>query len=302
MREFDLLEHVYAASANLGPNVLIPPGDDMGMVRLARHDLLAAVDQLIDGRHVQLNRTPLNLVGRKAITRSLSDIAAMAARPVASLVAVTLPPDFGSDRATQLFDAMRETAAHYDCPLIGGDIAFHSDPSHPLVCSVTVLAEPGKFAPITRRGAKIGDAVYVTGRLGGSLQPEGLGRHLTFEPRIREALSLASALRDRLHAMIDLSDGLGRDVSHIAELSDIGIELDAQAIPCNEGCDWRRSLGDGEDYELCFAASGQVPRSIDGLPITPVGRVVPFDGKSRVVVMERGREISADQLGWQHQS
>ena len=123
MREFELLKHVYAANAKLARQVRIGPGDDMAMVDLEGERLLVAVDQIVAGCHVNLDNTPLELVGRKAITRSLSDIAAMAAKPVASLVAVTLPPDFGSERATTLFDAMRKTAADYDCPLIGGDIA-----------------------------------------------------------------------------------------------------------------------------------------------------------------------------------
>src|SRR5258705_8326148 len=121
MREFDVLKHIYAANAGLDRRVVIPPGDDMGMIRLraAKGSLLAAVDQLVDGRHVRVATTPIELVGRKAITRSLSDIAAMGAQPLATLVAAALPPDFGEARANALFDAMRATADQYDCPLIG---------------------------------------------------------------------------------------------------------------------------------------------------------------------------------------
>ena len=139
----------------------------------------------------------------------------MAGRPVALMAAATLPADFGHDRATALFDAMRDTASRYGCPLVGGDIAISEDT--PLVCSITVLAEPGPAGPITRSGARVGDTLYVTGTLGGSFET---GRHLTFEPRIKEALTLAAAAGQVetggwLHAMIDLSDGLGRDAGHI---------------------------------------------------------------------------------------
>ena len=208
MREFELLKHVYASNPALAGRVLVPPGDDMALLQLDHNRVLAAVDQLVAGRHIDLETTSLDLVGRKAITRCLSDVAAMAARPVAALVAVTLPPDFGKRRATDLFDAMRNTAAKYDCPLIGGDIAMHNDAAHPLVCSVTVLAEPGPDRVIRRDGARPGDALYVTGRLGGSLDADGGGRHLTFEPRVQVALELSRQLGDRLHAMIDISDGL----------------------------------------------------------------------------------------------
>jgi thiamine-monophosphate kinase len=303
MREFELLHHIYASNKALGPRVRIGPGDDMALVELAGLDLLAAVDQLVEGRHYRADSTPLELIGRKAMTRSLSDIAAMAARPVASLVAATLPPDFGSDRAMQLFDAMRETAAKYACPLIGGDIAMHAGQAAPLVCSVTVLAEPAAVGPITRSGAQIGDHLYVTGRLGGSLQPDGGGRHLTFTPRIDEAIILAQQLATRLHAMIDVSDGLGRDAGHIAELSGVQIELDAAAIPCSDSIEWRRALSDGEDYELCFAASGTVPKQILDLPVTRVGRVLAAAPGQPPVVVRDGRTLHpADQLGWQHAS
>ena len=126
MREFDLLRHVYQANATLSERVLIPPGDDLALVRVGALDVLAGVDQLVGGRHVNLDTTPLQLVGRKAIARSVSDIAAMAGAPIASLAAVVLPPDFTSDRARNLFDAMHDAAARLECPLVGGDVAIHA--------------------------------------------------------------------------------------------------------------------------------------------------------------------------------
>ena len=305
MREFELLRHIYDANAGLGDDITIPPGDDMAMVRLAGRDLLIAVDQVIDGRHVRLKTTPLVLVGRKAVTRSLSDIAAMAARPVGALVAVVLPPEFGAERAEALFDAMRATAAEYDCPLIGGDIAFHADASHPLICSVTVLAEPVNGRAITRTGAEADDVVYVTGALGGAVLEDGGGKHLTFQPRIAEAIELAGALGPHLHAMIDLSDGLGRDASHIAESSGVQIEIDAARIPCTTGIDYRAAAAGGEDYELLFAAVGDVPATlIGGLAVTAIGRVSPRRGEDEpLVIIRDGDEIiTGDELGWQHES
>jgi thiamine-monophosphate kinase len=301
MREFAILQHIYSAASKADARVVIGPGDDMGMVKIGGSELLAAVDQLIDGRHIQLKTTPLGLAGRKAITRSLSDIAAMAGKPVATLVAATLPPNFGDDRAKELFDSMRQTADRYQCPLIGGDIAFHNSVDYPMVCGVTVLAEPGRAGAITRGGAKAGDFVYVTGALGGSLEPNGLGRHLTFEPRIALALRLAEQLGDRLHAMIDISDGLGRDASHIASRSRVQILLDASRIPCNSGCGWQRALSDGEDYELCFAAKPPVPSSIDGVDIHLIGEV-RGDGQHTVLVKHGEKFIDVSQFGWQHQS
>lgn len=303
MREFDLLKHIYSSNSSLGERVLVPPGDDMAMLELNGRRLLAAVDQVIDGRHFRLATTPIELIGRKAVTRSLSDIAAMAGNPVAALAAATLPPNFGQERANALFDAMRQTAAHYDCPLVGGDLAFHADASHPLICSVTVLAEPPSSGAVLRSGAKPGDVVCVTGPLGGSLEPDGLGRHLTFEPRIKLAQQTAAALGDRLHAMIDISDGLGRDASHIAEMSGVQIVLDAAKIPCQPGCDWRRALADGEDYELCFAAAPPAPARIGTTAIVQVGEVLAARvGGPLVAVISGEKWFAADEFGWQHRS
>jgi thiamine-monophosphate kinase len=304
MREFELLQHVYAAAGSPTERVPVGPGDDMAVVQLEGRTLLAAVDQVVAGRHIDPATTPLELVGRKAVTRSLSDVAAMAGRPMALMAAATLPPEFGRERATALFDAMRSTAEHYECPLIGGDIAFHDDTSSPLVCSVTVLAEPGPAGPVTRSGARVGDMLWVTGRLGGSVEAGGQGRHLTFEPRLVEALALAEALGKRLHSMIDISDGLGRDASHLAERSGVLIEIDAQRIPCADDVDWRRAMGDGEDYELCFTAAGDVPTSLGAVSVTAVGRVAErTDPKGPLVaVVDRGRTIDGSELGWEHRS
>jgi len=297
---------VYESNAHLGADVVIPPGDDLGMVHLPGGAMmLAGVDQLVADRHYDPQTTALELIGRKAMTRSLSDIAAMAAVPVASLAAVVLPPDFGEERAEQLFEAMRAAAAQYDCPLIGGDIALHTDPSHPLTCSTTVIARPlgAQHPPRTRGLAQPGDGVYVTGRLGGSLAS---GRHLTFEPRIQEAIALYEMLGSRLHAMIDLSDGLGRDAGHIAEMSKVMIEIDAGAIPCSSGndIDWKRAVSDGEDYELCFTATGDVPQKIAAVEITKTGRVCKAKTArdARVFVIDRNQCIDVSHSGWEHRS
>jgi thiamine-monophosphate kinase len=298
VKEFRLLSKVYEHNASLDARVTIPPGDDMGMVRIDGGDVLAAVDQIVAGRHFTLGSTPLSLIGRKAVTRNLSDIAAMAARPVASLAAVVLPLNWEESQALELFEAMRTTAQRYSCPLIGGDIAMADAP---LMCSVTVLATPGPRGAIRRRGAKSGDSVYVSGHLGGSVDGGGGGRHLTFEPRIELALALAKQFD--LHAMIDISDGLGRDAGHIAEMSGVQIEIDAASIPCMPGCAWRSAMSDGEDYELCFtlAAGADVPSRLAGVPLTRIGAVRERAAGEPAVVVRAGAEIfDATRLGWEH--
>lgn len=301
MREFELLKHVFATTVD-SQAVLIPPGDDMAMVHVDGANWLCAVDQLVESRHFDMSITPVHLIGRKAVTRSLSDIAAMAAIPVASLATFTACPDTDDKWAANLFDAMKETANQYNCPLIGGDVAIHHKPHSPMVCTVTVLAKPGSNPPVRRSGAKVGDCLYVTGKLGGSVDENGLGKHLTFEPRIKEALAISDLLGTQLHAMIDISDGLGRDVSHIAQLSNVAIEIDASTIPTNDGIDWQRAISDGEDYELCFTAHGEVPTQIGGLQITQIGRIVAISDtlKPTVIVMDGTTRMDASEFGWEH--
>jgi len=308
MREFELIRHVRERSADLrsaaGTHIEIAPGDDMAMLRVDASpgdggvSLLASTDQVVDGRHVDLRTTSLELVGRKTLTRCLSDVAAMAVRPIASLVSVVLPASMTGDEARVLFDAMQRTAGDFAAPLIGGDVASHARSDHPLTCSTTVLAVPGAAGAIERRGARVGDRVYVTGRVGGSLAS---GRHLTFEPRIDLGLALADALGGRLHAMIDLSDGLGRDADHVAEASGVHLRLDGASIPRNDGVDLAAAIADGEDYELLFTAEGSVPDRLLGTSITAIGMVhAPDPAHPRVVVLDGEDEIDATAAGWEH--
>lgn len=302
MRELDLLQHIYESAMPPSPGIPIPPGDDMAMVEVNGRMMLAGVDQVVSGRHFDLATTPIELIGRKSVTRSLSDVAAMAAQPVAALAAATLPPELGQARAVALFDAMRATAQRYGCPLIGGDVAI-GPAGAPMICTVTVLAEPGPAGAVRRSGARPGDGVYVTGALGGSLEADGTGKHLTFEPRLAAALALARALGPSLHAMIDLSDGLGIDAARIADRSGVRIALDADRIPCAAGIGWQRAMADGEDYELCFVAAGDVPDGIDSVAITAVGRVLEPDPAAPLVqVHDQGRTLDCSNLGWEHRS
>lgn len=300
MQEFQLLNHVFGANERLPERVEVPPGDDMALVHLDGRSLLVAVDQVVEGRHFDRAAAPLESVGRKAIARSVSDIAAMAGRPVAALVAVTLPSEMDTDGARRLFDAMRDAAAEQGCPLIGGDVAVHAQPGDPLTCAVTVLAEPTGAGAVRRSGALAGDAVYVTGMLGGAWDGPA-GHHLTFTPRVEAAIALRAALGDRLHAMIDVSDGAGRDGAHVARASGVRLVIDAAQLPRRRPeLDWRRAMGDGEDYELLFTASGSVPASAAGVPVTRIGVVEPAGDGPAVLVRDGDQLVPADRIGWEH--
>lgn len=308
MREFELLQHVFGRNAALPDSITIPPGDDMGAVTTGGRTVLVTVDQVADGIHVNTATTPLDLIARKAIVRNLSDVAAMAALPVAAVAAACLPRDFGETRTKQLFDALLETAARYDCPLIGGDISMWDQP---LILTVTVLAEPAGVEPARRSGAKPGDAVFVTGQLGGAWDQSGGGAHLTAEPRILLARQLAQSLTNDLHSMIDLSDGLARDLLHICEQSGVDAVIETAAIPARAHLSeprWKPALGDGEDYELCFtvsqSAAARIPGQIEGVPITHIGSIETRRGEQPRINLRHadGSTEPCPQSGWEHGS
>ncbi|MCC7204675.1 MAG: thiamine-phosphate kinase [Phycisphaeraceae bacterium] len=318
MRERDLLEHIYRQNPTLGELVSIPPGDDMGGLLLDGRNVLVTVDQLAQDVHFSLDRATLAQVGRKAITRNLSDVAAMAALPLGAVAAGSLPDTWSTEQADELFDAMRATAQAYRCPLVGGDISIWHGP---LILTVTILAHPAGLGPILRGGSKPGDHVYVTGRLGGSLHTVGgptRGRthHLDFEPRIDLARALAERLGPGLHAMIDLSDGLGVDAGHLARMARLTAEIAVDRLPAGPAAEqagridglpaWKHALGDGEDYELCFTTDphAALPDEMLGVPITRVGRMRPASpGEAAVVVLgPDGKPLDVGDLGWEHRS
>lgn len=310
MRENELLHHIFDRSKGLAaefPAILVGPGDDCAVVN-ATGQLLLKVDQLIEGRHFTL-QTPINLIARKAIARAVSDIAAMAGRPTAALAAAMIPA--GYPHADVLFDAAARWAKHWGCPLVGGDIAgvARAQEGGRLALSITVVGEPHESrGPVLRSGARVGDLVFVTGEIGGSFDAKtGGGRHLTFEPRVAEARWLAESLGERLHAMMDISDGLGMDAGRIAAASGVRIDIDGGAIPLSPavggaGGNWSRAIRDGEDYELLFTCDpgASVPQEIPGTgtPVTRIGVVAP--GRGCFVKGVDGRVIDVSAMGFEH--
>lgn len=318
MHESDLLKHIYERSAGLParyPQVVAGPGDDCAVVASPGGDrLLLKVDQLIEGRHFagpagpSGGGTAIDLVARKAMARPISDIAASGGTPWAALATVAFPCAFDHGAAEALFSAMKGWAERWGCPLVGGDIAVTAPDSagnpSPLVLTVTLLGVPHPTrGPIGRSGARPGDGVYLTGRIGGSFAS---GRHLSFEPRLAEARWLGEHLGDDLHAMIDVSDGLGVDAGRLAAASGVRIELDAATIPLHPGQDdWLHACGEGEDYELVLAvASGRtLPGTVPGTgtPVTRIGIVRPCPpGSPPCVGLWGGEVIDLSGHGWEH--
>jgi thiamine-monophosphate kinase len=255
----------------LHPRVLIGPGDDTAAVQFrSSQPCLVTTDMLLEGSCFRLAEAGPRLVGRKAMAVNLSDMAAMAGRPVAAVVSVGLPRRGGRALAEELYRGLREMADAFDTAIAGGDTNSWDGE---LVISVTLLGETTSRGPVRRSGARPGDWLLVTGPLGGSI----LGKHLTFTPRVREAIQLHAATE--IKAMIDISDGLAADVGHICAESKCGAVLRAETIPMtpaarqiNDGrSPLEHALGDGEDFELVFAVSPDVaPHLLAEQPLSGV--------------------------------
>jgi thiamine-monophosphate kinase len=271
----------------------VPPGHDCGAVSLGAGAgdgplVVGTCDVLVDGVHFELARCGAAAAARKAVLVNLSDLAASASVPVAFWAGVVLPR--GADHAlfAALAEGFADVSREADVACAGGDTNVADGP---LTISVTLLGRPGPMGVVTRAGAAPGDVLSVTGALGGSLDASLGGRHLSFTPRVREALALAR--HSVPHAMMDLSDGLSRDLPRLCRASGVGARVRRDDVPVHPdasraGGDARspleRALHDGEDFELLVA---HAPLSEDtaaalraeGVALHEIGRVVgPEEG------------------------
>ena len=270
-------------------NILVGPGDDAAVLR-AGGDLVVTTDMLMDGVDFILADLDPVRVGRKALAVNLSDLAAMAARPIAAFVSLALPRSGGELLAMELYGGLAPLADEFECSIAGGDTNSWDGP---LVINVTAVGETTPRGPLLRSGAKEGDAIVVTGSFGGSIH----GRHLDFTPRVREALLLHE--KYEIHAAADVSDGLSIDLWNICTESKLGAQLWERDLPIHDDARQRapgefalspldRALGDGEDFELVMAVPwDESQRMIDEQPLgnvrlSRIGKFLDVEGMSIV--------------------
>lgn len=256
-------------------------GDDAALLDLTKDGgTLVTTDTLVEGVHFPSGRLSSYRIGWKALAVNLSDIAAMGGRPTLAFLTLALPPSKGMPFLQNFWRGWQVLAKLYRVKLVGGDMV--SSPN-PLMVSVTLLGELEGREPITRRGARVGDEIWVTGSLGGSLE----GKHAAFFPRVREGLILGRHCK--VHAMIDISDGLLGDLGRILEESRVGAELYEAAIPASSSAVRRarktghssifHALYDGEDYELLFTLSPaearrKLPQRLSPTRATRIGTII----------------------------
>ena len=308
MNEFELIARL-TRSLPANQQVIVGAGDDCAVLDLGipEHLILFKTDAVVEGVHFT-RETPPAKIGRKALARGLSDIAAMAGTPTAALVTLALPPDFDAEFIAGIYDGLNRLAEQFHVAIVGGETT--TNPGGILI-SISLLGTVPRGKQLLRGGARNGDAIFVTGELGGSLA----GKHLDFEPRLAEARWLAEHFP--IHAMMDLSDGLAGDLRHLLHASRAGAELLKSAVPVSRAAKLRAkegstakpafaaALGDGEDFELLFTLPGKSAvklldawkRKFPGLKLSCIGKITAGDG---IVIRDKFGSHQLNANGYVH--
>ena len=335
MNEFEFIDHLRARTEALGyPSELLRGiGDDAAVIKqVTGRDTVVSADLLVEDIDFRRDATQPRLLGHKALAVSLSDIAAMGARPRWALVSLAVPPEtWASDFGAELYEGLLSLADAYEVRLIGGDLS--RAPGHVVIDSI-VMGDCVSGNAVLRSGAKPGDGLFVTGALGGSAAglrlielgarvgiheledpdvrsiQELLMRHLRPSPRVGWGLVLGE---ERLaSAMIDISDGLSSDLHHLCGESRAGALLNSGKLPIDSRvaalCGRRAldplmlALHGGEDFELLFAVSPEnvprLPSKVDGVGLTEIGEIRPESEGIRVLEGTRVWDLKPE--GWKH--
>lgn len=252
-------------------SVRVGAGDDCAVIGKPRDAVwtLLKTDAVVEGIHF-LPGEDMRRVGWKALCRTISDIAAMGGVPEHALVTIALPSEMELGRIKQFYAGLRKACRRFGTGIVGGET---SRSPGPFFCSIALTGTVERKRCVLRSGGKPGDSIYVTGRLGGSFEA---GRHLDFVPRLDEARWLTSEFR--LHAMMDLSDGLASDLPRLARASGCGFELHDDRIPRSASCTLAQALSDGEDFELLFTIHSRDGAKLETawrkrFPRTPLTRI-----------------------------
>lgn len=300
-------------SAGAGKSVVTGIGDDCAVLRVPPgHELLVTTDFTIEKVHFRRDWHSPEFVGRRCLTRGLSDIAAMGGEPWAAFLSLALASDVSQKWVDGFLKGLLDLAKEFKVALAGGDTA-QSASGGGIQADIVVVGSVPKGKAVLRSGAKAGDQIYVTGELGGSAaalaqlaesKPAGTKYLRRFCPVPRIAAGQWLRRRGVASAMIDLSDGLSTDLEHICQESHVGAEIEAEAIPRAQIAVGKERVGlalalhGGDDYELLFTSAATVPAVVAGVRVTRIGRITKSAGMRLIRADGKRRPLKAG--GWEH--
>jgi len=301
--EFALIDWIHQCSKTISaPGLSTGIGDDTAVFQSTAGAMLATVDTLVEGTHFTFESATPEQIGRKALAVNLSDIAAMAGTPTYALLSLTSPRTLDQNILKRVVSGLVELATEFNVALIGGDT---NSTDGLFSISVTLLGMAPKSGAILRTGSQVGDAIMVTGAIGGSLPS---GRHLNFSPRVAEAKAICTAAN--VHAMLDVSDGIASDIRHLLQSQKLGAIIDVDAIPIHADVPTELStqerlqcaLCDGEDFELLFTVDAKEADRLSrdetlSVNVTRIGTITD----SGELLLRSGDSTSPiNNTGWSH--
>jgi thiamine-monophosphate kinase len=315
--EKKLIQHIRRLARG-GTSLVTGIGDDCAVLRVPLgHELLVTTDFTLENVHFRRDWHRPEWVGRRCLTRGLSDIAAMGGEPRAAFLSLAVASDVPQKWVDRFLKGLLDLAEEYKIPLAGGDTAQSADG---IQADIVVAGSVPMGKAVLRSGANPGDHIYVTGELGGSAAELARlaaskpvraehSKHLAnsswrFHPQARVAVGLALRRRGLASAMIDLSDGLSTDLEHICQEGHVGAEIEAEAIPrALIGSGKQRvatefALHGGDDYELLFTSGAAVPAKVAGVRVTRIGRILKSSGMRLIGADGKSRRLKAG--GWEH--
>lgn len=294
-----------------GSSVVTGIGDDCAVLRVPPgHELLVTTDFTIEKVHFRRDWHRPEVVGRRCLARGLSDIAAMGGEPTAAFLSLALASDVPQKWVDRFFTGLLSLADEFQVPLAGGDTA---ESPGGIQADIVVVGSVPQGTAVLRSGARPGDQIYVTGELGGAAAAiaqlaagQSMGPESRTHFRSRPRLAVGKWLRRKSvpSAMIDVSDGLSTDLSHICEESHVGAQIEAGAIPRarvgkkKQEVALELALHGGEDYELLFTSSQNVPAQVAGVRVTRIGRITQSSGMR--LLDAKGRATKLGARGWEH--
>ena len=282
--------------------VAIPIGDDAAVFDvLPNHSVVFCSDLVAENRHFLRDLHPPHSVAYKAIAANVSDVGAMGGVPLHFLISLAAPDDLDVEWIDSFLNGVARACKDFNISLLGGD----SSSSDSIFVDVSMIGIVPTGKAIGRFGAKRGDLIYVSGQLGGSalglehfkagLKDGAVERHVYPKPRHK----IGAALRDKVHAMIDISDGLSTDLTHILEESKVSARIYRDRLPAWPGAEERHVLHGGEEYELILVAP-QLPKMIEGVSLTQIGEIVDSEFENQIFLIDGTRESVLRAQGWQH--